>query len=56
MVGSSFGGIYDAFKSFEQQMEEGLADIFDSSMRMTLPVLLLLPAQHSLSSQSLDAT
>ena len=29
MDGSSFGGIYDAFGSFERQMEEGLADIFD---------------------------
>jgi hypothetical protein len=29
MDGSSFGGIYDAFDSFEWQMEEGLADIFD---------------------------
>ncbi len=27
MDGSSFGGIYDAFDSFERQMEEGLADI-----------------------------
>jgi len=27
MDGSSFGGIYDAFGSFERQMEEGLADI-----------------------------
>ena len=29
MDGISFGGIYDAFDSFERQMEEGLADIFD---------------------------
>jgi len=29
MDGSSFGGISDAFDSFERQMEEGLADIFD---------------------------
>ena len=29
MEGSRFGGIYDAFDSFERQMEEGLADIFD---------------------------
>ena len=27
MDDSSFGGIYDAFDSFEWQMEEGLADI-----------------------------
>ena len=27
MDGSSFGGIYDAFDSFDRQMEEGLADI-----------------------------
>jgi len=29
MDGNSFEGIYDAFDSFERQMEEGLADIFD---------------------------
>ena len=29
MDDSSCGGIYDAFDSFEWQMEEGLADIFD---------------------------
>jgi hypothetical protein len=27
MDGSSFGGIYDAFDSFERQVEEGLADV-----------------------------
>ena len=29
MDGISFGGIYDAFDSFERQMEEGRADIFN---------------------------
>ena len=29
MDGSSFGGIYDTLDSFEWQMEEGLANIFD---------------------------
>ena len=29
MDGISFGGIYDAFDSFERQMEEGLANILD---------------------------
>ncbi len=29
MDGISFGGIYDAFDSFERQMEEGLANIMD---------------------------
>ena len=38
MDGISFGGIYDAFDSFEWQMEEGLADIFDEDDPLSVAV------------------
>jgi hypothetical protein len=52
MDGISFRGIYDAFDSFERQMEEGLADILDEDA----PPSVAVAASATQSFQSLDAT
>ena len=53
MDGISFGGIYDAFDSFEWHMEEGLADIFDED---DPPSVAVAASATRLLGQSLDAT